>query len=120
MPTALELSPPVSRTPQSESERAQKNLFSSPGKRTVVLSLLLFLLTLALYNSVVHNGFINLDDNLYVTDNPNVTAGLHWASFKWALTTFEQANWHPLTWLSHALDWQLFQKNPGGHHYVSL
>jgi tetratricopeptide (TPR) repeat protein len=120
MPTALELSPAVSESPQAESERAQENLFSSPGKRTVVLSLLLFLLTLALYNSVVHNGFINLDDNLYVTNNPNVTAGLHWTSFKWALTTFEQANWHPLTWLSHALDWQLFQKNAGGHHYMSL
>ncbi len=120
MPTELELSPATLKSPKTEPDMAEKSLFSSPGKRTVVLSLLLFLFTLALYNSVVRNGFINLDDNLYVLDNPNVTAGLHWVSVKWALTTFEQANWHPLTWLSHALDWQLFQKNPGGHHYVSL
>ena len=107
-------------SPNTESKLPAKSLFSTPGKRTIVLSLLLILITLALYNSVVHNGFINLDDNLYVLDNPNVKAGLHWVSVKWALTTFEQANWHPLTWLSHALDWQLFGKNAGGHHYVSL
>jgi Flp pilus assembly protein TadD len=120
MPTELELSPPAFGSPNTKSDLADTGLFSSPGKRTAVLSLLLFLLTLALYNSVVHNGFINLDDNLYVSDNPNVTAGLHWESIRWALTTCEQANWHPLTWLSHALDWQLFQKNAGGHHYVSV
>ncbi len=99
---------------------AEKKPFSSPGKLTVICSLLLVLLTLAVYNPVVHNGFINLDDNLYVFDNPNVKAGLHWASLKWAFLTCEQANWHPLTWLSHALDWQLFKKNAGGHHYTSL
>ncbi len=104
----------------STSAPQSSDVFSSPGKRTVVLSLLLFLVTLALYNPIVHNGFINLDDNLYITDNPNVKAGLHWGSFKWALLTCEQANWHPLTWLSHALDWELFGKNAGGHHYVSL
>lgn len=115
MPTGLETLPANSVSPSASSD-----IFSSPGKRTVILSLLLFLVTLALYNPVVHNGFINLDDNLYVTDNPNVKAGLHWGSLKWALFTCEQANWHPLTWLSHALDWELFGKNAGGHHYVSL
>src|SRR5215831_1408646 len=115
MPSALENQPVTSAPPSAASD-----IFSSPGKRTVILSLLLFLVTLALYNPVVHNGFINLDDNLYVTDNPNVKAGLHWASLRWALFTCEQANWHPLTWLSHALDWELFGKNAGGHHYVSL
>jgi tetratricopeptide (TPR) repeat protein len=120
MPTELESLPARSASPRRNPAGIENGLFSSPGKRTVVLSLLVFLLTLTVYNSVIHNGFINLDDNLYVTDNPNVTAGLHWASLRWALTTSEQANWHPLTWLSHALDWQLFQKNAGGHHYVSL
>ena len=95
-------------------------LFLSSGKRTAVLCLLLGLLTLCLYNSVIHNGFLNIDDTVYVTDNPNVTAGLHWSTVKWSLRTFEQANWHPLTWLSHALDWQLFRKFPGGHHYTSV
>jgi len=115
MPVELETLQEVStRAPQ------QNDLFSSPRKRTVILSLLLVLATLALYNPVIHNGFINLDDNLYVTSNPHVQSGLNWKVVKWSFATFDQANWHPLTWLSYALDWQLFKKNAGGHHYVSL
>jgi protein O-mannosyl-transferase len=98
----------------------KSDVFSSPRKRSVVLSLLLILITLAVYNSVSHNGFINLDDNLYVTENTNIQHGLHWSTVKWASTSVEQANWHPLTWLSHALDWQLFKTNAGGHHSVSV
>ena len=104
----------------SRLQTIEEGLFSSPRKRTFIYSLLLVVLVLAVYNPVIHNGFINLDDNLYVTDNPNIKAGLHWATVKWAFLTFEQANWHPLTWLSHALDWQLFKKNAAGHHYTSL
>lgn len=95
-------------------------LFSSPKKRTVILSLLLILATLAVYNSVVHNGFINLDDTLYLTGNHQVQMGLRWSTVKYAFTTYYQANWHPLTWLSFALDWQLFGKVAGGHHYESV
>jgi tetratricopeptide (TPR) repeat protein len=102
------------------SRPGENGLFTSPGGRTVICSLLLVVVTLVLYNPVIHNGFINLDDNLYILDNPNVTAGLHLWSLKWAFLTCEQANWHPLTWLSHALDWQLFKKNAAGHHYTSL
>src|ERR1700751_1185077 len=120
MPTESELRPVPSSAPKSVPGFANGGLFASPGKRTGVLCLLLGLLTLCLYNSVIHNGFLNIDDTLYVTDNPNVTAGLHWSTVKWSLLTFEQANWHPLTWLSHALDWQLFKKYPGGHHYSSV
>jgi protein O-mannosyl-transferase len=84
------------------------------------LCLLLALATLALYNPVVHNGFTNLDDDFYVTHNPHVIAGLTWGTVKWAFTSYEAANWHPLTWLSHALDCQLFGLNPVGHHYVTV
>ena len=115
METAPELSPT-----NSVGSKSRIDLFSSPRKRTVVLSLLLILITLGVYNSICHNGFINLDDNLYVTQNQHVQAGVHWSTVKWALTSVDQANWHPLTWLSHALDWQLFKTNAGGHHYVSL
>lgn len=104
----------------SRLQMIEKDLFSSARKRTLIYSLLLVVLVLAVYNPVIHNGFINLDDNLYVTDNPHIKAGLHWATVKWSFVTFEQANWHPLTWLSHALDWQLFKKNAEGHHYTSL
>ncbi|MGB7584271.1 MAG: tetratricopeptide repeat protein [Terriglobales bacterium] len=95
-------------------------LFSSPEKRSLVLGLLLVVATLALYNPVIHHPFVNFDDDRYVTDNIHVRAGLHWETVRWAFTTFDEANWHPLTWLSHALDCQLFGLNPAGHHYVNV
>lgn len=102
------------------SARPSQGLFSSPQKRNVVLGLLLVLATLALYNSVVHHPFVNFDDDRYVTDNAHVMAGLHWSTVRWAFTSFDEANWHPLTWLSHALDCQLFGLNPAGHHYTNV
>lgn len=95
-------------------------LFSSPGKRNVVLGLLLILATLALDNPMSRHPFVNYDDDRYVTDNLHVRAGLQWETVKWAFTSFDEANWHPLTWLSHALDCQLFGLNPAGPHYVNV
>src|SRR6267378_724430 len=95
-------------------------VFRSPGQRKLVLGLLLVVVTLALYNPVSRNGFVNFDDDRYVTDNPQVRAGIRWSTISWAFTSLDQANWHPLTWLSHALDCQLFHLNPAGHHYTSL
>jgi protein O-mannosyl-transferase len=89
-------------------------------KRRAILCLLLVLFTLAVYNPVVHNGFTNFDDNGYITDNAHVHEGLSWATVKWAFTSLDDANWHPITWLSHALDCQLFKLNPAGHHYVNV
>lgn len=115
------MAPPAETpAPASESSTVPLALFSSARKRSVVLSLLLILITLALYNGVIHNAFINVDDNGYVTENEHIHAGLTPATVRWALTTFECENWHPLTWVSHALDWQLFGKNPAGHHYMSV
>jgi tetratricopeptide (TPR) repeat protein len=65
-------------------------------------------------------GFTNFDDPEYVTQNPHVRAGLTWESFAWAFTSTEQANWHPLTWLSHMMDCQLYGLNPGGPHLTNL
>lgn len=78
------------------------------------------LLVIALYFQATHFDFINLDDNLYVYANPALQKGLNWESFKWAFTTFWSANWHPLTWLSHGLDIQLFGLSPGSHHAVNI
>jgi tetratricopeptide (TPR) repeat protein len=100
--------------------RLRENLLSSHEKRSIVLCLLLALLTLAFYNPVVHNGFTNLDDEIYIVHNPHVSGGLNWDTVKWAFTSYDAANWHPLTWLSHALDCQLFGLNPVGHHYVTV
>jgi Tfp pilus assembly protein PilF len=95
-------------------------LFASPEKRTVVLSLLLVVFTLALYNQANHFSFVNYDDDHYVYENPHIRSGLTWSTIKWALTSSEEANWHPLTWMSHALDYQLFHLNPAGHHLTSI
>ena len=64
--------------------------------------------------------FINYDDPLYVTENLHVQRGLSRELVAWAFTTTYAANWHPLTWLSHGLDWSLFGGAPAGHHGVSL
>ena len=100
--------------------RKVEDPFSSPEKRNLVICLLLVLVTLVVYNPVSHHPFVNYDDNLYITQNPHVRAGLSWDSIVWAFTTFDQANWHPLSWISHELDYELFKLNPAGHHYSNV
>ncbi len=80
----------------------------------------LALATIALYWPVAHFDFINFDDPLYVTDNNHVTQGLTWAGLRWAFTTFDASNWHPLTWLSHMADRQFFGPQPGAQHLVNV
>ncbi len=84
------------------------------------MCLLLVVATLALYNPVNRHPFVNYDDDRYVTENPHVHNGLNWDTIAWAFTAKEQGNWHPITWLSHSLDYQLFHQNPTGHHFASL
>jgi tetratricopeptide (TPR) repeat protein len=92
-------------------------------KRThlLVLSCLLLALgTSALYSSVAHHPFVDFDDQYYVTQNEHVQAGLSWKTFLWSFNAGYAQNWHPLTWLSHALDCQLYGLNPAGHHLTNL
>jgi len=84
------------------------------------MCLVLVVCTLALYNGVNQNGFVNYDDDAYITANRHVQSGLSASTIGWAFTTFDAANWHPLTWISHALDYQLFKLNPAGHHYANV
>ena len=93
---------------------------ASHEKHIGILSLLLVAATLAFYNPIVHNQFVDFDDLSYIVKNPQVQHGLTWGTVKWSFTTFREGNWHPLTWLSHALDYQLFHLNPAGHHYINL
>ena len=79
-----------------------------------------FLLTAWIFLPVRGFGFVAHGDPLHVTANPQVAAGLSWAGVQWAFTTFHAASWHPLTWLSHMLDVELFGLDAGGHHLVSL
>ena len=88
--------------------------------RPRLIALLLALITLLAYWPVAHNGFVNYDDNVYVTKNPVVQHGLTWAGVKWAFTTEHSGYWHPVTWLSHMLDCEWFGLNAGAHHSVNL
>ena len=84
-----------------------------------VLAALLGLATLGVYASTTRNGFVDFDDRDYVTLNEHVKAGLSWQNIEWAFRSMEAANWHPLTWISHMADCQIFGLNPAGHHAVS-
>ena len=84
------------------------------------MALLLALVTLAVYLPVVRHGFIIYDDGDYVTQNKMVQGGLTLAGIQWAFTTFHSANWHPLTWLSHMTDCELFGPSAAGPHLINL
>ena len=88
--------------------------------RTVFACGLLAFATIAVYWPVTHFDFINLDDRDYVSRNPVVAQGLNWRGMQWAFQTGHAANWHPLTWLSHMLDVQLFGMNPVAHHRTNV
>src|SRR5579859_5746286 len=98
----------------------KSELFASPGKRRLVITLALVALTLLLYSPARNYPFTNYDDNLYVTQNVPVETGLNRASVLWAFTTLDTGNYHPVTWLSHELDVELYGMNPAGHHLTSI
>ena len=76
--------------------------------------------TVAIYYPVHTHAFSRLDDYMYVVDNAHVHDGLTWKTVVWAFTALNMANWIPLSWLSHALDYQLFGLDPAGHHLVNV
>ncbi len=92
----------------------------SPLRWSIVVGLLLILASIALYYPVLHYPFSNFDDTGYVVENEHVKYGLDWGTVKWAFTTFDYTNWHPLTWLSHALDCHLYSLDAGKHHRTNV
>ncbi len=96
----------------------------NPSARTTFhpawICLLLAAVTLAVYGRVVGFEFINYDDTDYVVENAPVQAGLTWRGVGWALGTRHAGNWHPLTWVSHMLDVEVFGAGAGGPHAVNL
>jgi len=83
----------------------------------ILLGAALVAATVLLYLPVVHHDFLRLwDDDAYVTENIHVRTGLTLANARWAFTSFEQSNWHPLTWLSYMIDCQLFGLNSAAQH----
>ncbi len=107
---------PSSRVSASPFERLSGNL----SQRPVLLGALLVLATLLLYGQATHHEFLLFDDSQYVTRNVHVSTGLNLGNVAWAFTTFHEANWHPLTWLSHMADCQLFGLNSRAHHLVNV
>jgi tetratricopeptide (TPR) repeat protein len=82
-------------------------------------AVLLIAVTLTFFPAI-HNGFVDFDDPLYILENPRVQSGFDWQGVKWAFTTGYGANWHPITWLSHLIDYELFKLRPWGHHFTSV
>jgi protein O-mannosyl-transferase len=74
--------------------------------------------TFTIYSQIQNHEFINYDDDVYITNNQHVKAGLTPDSIRWSLTASFNGNWHPITWLSHMLDVQLF--GPNDHHLTNL
>lgn len=93
-----------------------------PPSRTLVIvsCVLLAAFTLGVYSRVGSHPFIQYDDQAYVTENDHVKDGLSWNTISWALTSVEASNWHPVTWLSHAFDCEMFGLQAGGHHWTNV
>ncbi len=88
--------------------------------QNILLSLALILGTVLVYLPVHGFAFFSLDDRFYVLDNVHIHDGLNWTTIRWAFTSFDHANWIPLSFLSHALDYQMFGPDPAGHHDVNV
>jgi len=110
----------IAKEQDTSSPLPERKLFGSPKKKRQLLALLLFVLTLLVYNPVIRFQFVNYDDPQYVTMNLHVQQGLHWHTVGWALTSFEFYNWHPLTWITYLMDYQLFELNPAGYHLMNV
>src|SRR3984957_1024900 len=92
----------------------------SPNRQKLILCVLLAATTIAVYSPIIRAPFLNYDDALHVTENAHVRAGLTWSTVQWAFRSSETSDWHPITWLSHALDCELFGVGPAGPHAVNL
>jgi tetratricopeptide (TPR) repeat protein len=90
------------------------------NRTAAVICVLLAAVTLIVFGRTLSHEFVNYDDPLYVVDNPMVLDGLSPKGVAWAFTHFHAGNWHPLTWLSHMLDCQLYGLDAGGHHLTNV
>jgi tetratricopeptide (TPR) repeat protein len=91
-----------------------------PDRRPLLLALLLAAGTVAVYWPALTSGFVNYDDDIYVSERSEVRAGLSHEGVAWAFTSFQGANWFPLTRLSWMLDAELYGLDPGAFHATSL
>jgi protein O-mannosyl-transferase len=92
----------------------------SSGRQKIIIYILLTVVTWAVLRQVNQFDFINIDDDIYVTDNTHVRSGITLEGIRWAFSTTYAEFWHPLTWLSLMLDYQLYGLNAGGYHVTNL
>jgi protein O-mannosyl-transferase len=97
-----------------------KGWLTASVRNATLLGVLLFVATIGLYSPVRNYPFTVLDDPKYVTENPHIRDGLNFAVVGWALTHGYAANWHPLTWVSHAADIQFFGLDPEPQHLENV
>lgn len=97
-----------------------KGNFSKIRWRELIICLLLFSAALGAYWQIKNHDFINYDDEMYVTENLQVKKGLTFEGVAWAFSAGYATNWHPITWLSHMLDCELYGLNPMGHHWTNV
>lgn len=113
-----------SRSGQPPEAQAEKNILPDRTTRSAwqiaAVCLVLAVVTGFAFWGVRANDFLAYDDDFYVLENRQVQQGVTTQSIAWAFTTFYVANWHPLTWISHMVDWSLYGKNPGGHHITNV
>jgi len=110
----------ATKTKNQPKSGEQPMSLSISGRNRNLLCLVLFLVVAVTFSSSLNNGFVNFDDEVYVTANPHVKTGLTLDNVKWAFQTGDTGNWHPLTWLSHMLDCQIFGLRAWGHHLTAL
>lgn len=108
---------PENTSPLKQSAHDAQKLASFPHKAWIY-AVAVAVITFAVYAPALNNGFVYWDDQRYIYENPNIT-NLNTGFFRW-IFTFHAANWHPLTWVSHAVDYLFWGLNPVGHHLSSI
>lgn len=84
------------------------------------IGVVMIAMVLAVYSQLAGHDFIDFDDGAYILNNTHVRTGLTFENIRWAFTSLEESNWHPLTWISHMMDCQVYGIHPAGHHLTSL
>jgi protein O-mannosyl-transferase len=111
----------LDRTKPAGTPKAESFFFRDSRSRTALLALLLIVATVAVYYQVHDFSFLHCsDDDAYVVHNRYLAGGLNALTFRFAIAGYYSENWHPLTWLSHALDIQLYGLDSGAHHVTSI
>ena len=108
------------KTSLQNNEIAGHQMRGNSYRTKKIICVFLAMLILAVYWQIQDHDFINYDDNRYITENKHVTSEFSKENFIWAFTSIYASNWHPVTWLSHMLDNQLYGLSPKGHHLTSL